>query len=67
MVHNARCALLAGLAMATSKAVLILQEDVVQQPIDYRDLVASYTTPDQVPQILEAYIREFGHYFKEPR
>jgi hypothetical protein len=59
VVHNARCALLAGVAMATSKAVLILQEDVVQQPIDYRDLVMSYTTPTQVPQILETYIREF--------
>lgn len=58
MVHNARCALFAGIAMATRKAVFLLQEDVVQQPIDYRDMVASYTSPDQVPRLVEPFIRE---------
>lgn len=57
-VHNARCALFAGIAMATRKAVLLLQEDVIEQPIDYRDLVAPYTSPEQVPRLVEPFIRE---------
>jgi len=32
IIHNARCALFAGMAMATGKAVFLLQEDIVQQP-----------------------------------
>ena len=58
IVHNARCALLAGLAMAAEKSVFLLQEDVVQQPIDYRDIVASYRSPEQVPRLLEPFIRD---------
>jgi hypothetical protein len=51
-VNNARCALVAGLAMALSKQVLILQEGDVPQPIDYRDVVRPYTNPSQVPELL---------------
>ena len=51
-VHNARCALV-GLTMATGKAVLMLQEGHVPQPIDYRDIVVSYTSPAQVSNLLE--------------
>src|ERR1039458_1642658 len=36
-VHNGRSALLSGLAMASQKRTLMLQEDRVAQPIDYRD------------------------------
>jgi len=57
MVHNARCALLAGIAMASAKAVLLLQEGQVHQPIDYRDVVTPYTNPDQVPRLLEPFIK----------
>ena len=57
MVHNARCALLAGIAMASGKAVLLLQEGQVHQPIDYRDVVTAYTNPQQVPQFLEPFIK----------
>jgi hypothetical protein len=50
-VHNARCALVGGLATATGKVVLLLQEDYVQQPIDYRDLVVSYSKHCGYPEI----------------
>jgi hypothetical protein len=53
LVHNARCALVAGLALAAGKSVLLLQEGLTRQPIDYRDVVTSYTHPDQVPRLLE--------------
>jgi hypothetical protein len=65
IVHNARCALFAGMAMATGKAVFLLQEDVVQQPIDYRDMVAFYTSPEQVPQLVEPFIREVINLLQE--
>ena len=58
LVHNARCALVGGIAMAANKAVFLLQEDVVQQPIDYRDVIASYTSPDQVSRSVEPFLRE---------
>jgi hypothetical protein len=51
-VHNARAALIAGIAMAQGKAVLMLQEGVVPHPIDYRDVVACYERPDQIPRLV---------------
>jgi hypothetical protein len=57
-VHNARCALLAGLAMATAKIVVLIQEGNVRQPIDYRDVVLTCTSPDQIGRLLEPKIRQ---------
>ena len=55
-VHNARCALTAGIAMALGKIVLMLQEEHVTQPIDYRDIVQSYNDPRQVQKLIEPVI-----------
>lgn len=43
-VHNARCALIAGLAQGMGKRVLMLAEDNYTSPIDYRDLLYVYPT-----------------------
>lgn len=51
-VHNARCAFIAGLGMASQKRVVLLQQGNVQQPIDYRDVVLHYTQPKQIPDFL---------------
>ena len=56
-VHNARCAIVAGLAMAQGKCVLMLQEGLQIQPIDYRDLVVSYKNVNDVPRRAESLIR----------
>lgn len=56
-MHNARCAFVSGLAFAQGKAVLMVQEEEVAQPIDYRDLVRSYSNPAQVPELLEPVFR----------
>ena len=56
-VHNARCALLAGLAMAQQKVVLMLQETVVPQPIDYRDVVRAYIRAEDIPSLLDRPVR----------
>jgi len=52
LVNNARCGLVAGLAMAQGKRVLMLQEGEVRQPIDFRDVVKSYTTAAQVNEYI---------------
>jgi hypothetical protein len=51
-VHNALCALACGYALAKQKVVLMLQEGLASQPIDYRDLVQSYSNAGQVPNLL---------------
>ena len=55
--HNARCALVCGMAMSQQKAVLMLQEELsdIAQPLDYRDVVKSYKNAANVPGL----IREF--------
>ena len=55
--HNALCALLGGIAMAEGKVVAMLQEEAVQQPIDYRDVVQSYQIPADIPHMLEGTIK----------
>jgi hypothetical protein len=57
VVHNAKCALAAGLAAAERKVVLMLQEGRVHHPIDYRDLVVEYTQSAQIPTLIEPALR----------
>lgn len=57
-IHNARCALTCGIAMATGKIVLMVQEGHAPQPIDYRDVVVSYRTPDQVKHLLPPTLKQ---------
>lgn len=57
IVHNARCALIAGMAAAAQKVVVLFQEGELQQPIDYRDLVYPYTNPAQLDSALEGPIK----------
>ena len=52
IVHNALSAFLCGIAVADQKAVVMIQEERVPQPIDYRELVRSYTDPVQVGGLL---------------
>ena len=52
-----RCAFVAGIAVAAGKRVLLLQEGTVAQPIDYRQIVHSYETADQIPQRVKPLIR----------
>lgn len=51
-VHNARCAFIAGLGMATEKRVVILQQYQQSQPIDYRDVVLTYDHPKKIHEML---------------
>jgi hypothetical protein len=51
-VHNARCAFIAGLGMATGKRVVMLQQHQQPQPIDYRDVVLTYSHPRKIHEML---------------
>ena len=55
--HNARCAFVSGLALATRKRVLMLQETQVTQPIDYRDLARCYASPREIQDLIVPFIR----------
>ncbi|MFZ7102861.1 MAG: P-loop ATPase, Sll1717 family [Peptococcaceae bacterium] len=57
ITHNSRCAFLCGMAMAAGKVVLMIQESEIAQPIDYRDVVKSYTIPSCIPNLLTPFIR----------
>jgi hypothetical protein len=52
-VHNAMCALVCGMAMAQGKTVVMVQEEIVSQPLDYRDVVLAYKNSNQIPRLLE--------------
>jgi hypothetical protein len=68
--HNARCAFVAGLAMATGKHVLMLQEEgteTVKHPIDYRDVVRLYSNPARIPELLTPLVREIVSSLQQTR
>lgn len=52
-VHNARCALASGIALASGKIVLMLHEGNDPQPIDYRDIVVPYSDPTKIERLVE--------------
>lgn len=58
--HNARCALVCGMAMAQQKAVLMLQEELTprQQPLDYRDVVKPYRTASNVAGLMRGFLTD---------
>lgn len=65
-VHNGRCAFVAGLALASQKHVLLLQEGTARQPIDYRDISATYTDPDQVDHYVTRLVRQVASAMQKP-
>ena len=64
-VHNARCAFVAGIAVAAGKRVLLLQEGTVRQPIDYRQIVTTYEKPAQIPQRVDPLVRHLLEQLQE--
>jgi hypothetical protein len=51
-VHNARCAFIAGIAMAAQRRVAMIQQGFELQPIDYRDVILTYDKPTQIADLL---------------
>ena len=67
LAHNARCAFLAGMAMAAGKHTLMLQENSTEQPIDYRDVVKTYTKATDIPDLVIPLIRSVVEMLQEKR
>jgi len=65
LVHNGRCAFVAGLAMAANKRVLMVQEGESRQPIDYRDVVVSYKDSNRLPDLVLPFLRGIAEAFQE--
>ena len=63
--HNARAAFACGLALAAGKHVLMLQEGIVPQPIDYRDIVIPYLDPDIISHNIERIVRSTAETVQE--
>lgn len=63
-VHNYRAAFVAGLAMALDKTLLLLQEGEDPIPLDYRDLVKSFRTLDQIDNYIADFSTDVGARFQ---
>ena len=56
-VHDARCAIVAGLALAQEQVVALFDSSGSTWPIDYRDIIVTYSNPGQIKQLLEGPVR----------
>lgn len=65
-IHNARCAFIAGLAMASQKLVLMLQEDSAEQPIDYKDIIVEYQNQNQINSLLTPFFKKLANSHSAP-
>jgi hypothetical protein len=54
--HNALAAFVCGIAVAEEKPVLMLREGDATEPIDYRDLVESYTGASSIESYIAAFL-----------
>jgi len=54
--HQAKCALVGGMALALGRRVLILGENISHEPIDYRDLMQSYKNAQEAETLTKRFI-----------
>lgn len=66
LIHNARCAFVAGFAMASQKRVLLIQEGIFNQPIDYREIVREYGDLAQIGVIMSDFLKELVDALQSP-
>jgi hypothetical protein len=66
MIHNARCAFVAGLAMASQKRTLLIQEGKADHPIDYRELIRDYESPSHINVIMGEFFRSLVDTLQSP-
>jgi hypothetical protein len=63
-VHNGRAAFICGMAMAAERRVLMIQEGLDSQPIDYRDVVCHYDSTTSIAPIVERFLRNVAEAFQ---
>lgn len=55
LIHNARAALIAGIAYGLGKQLLMVAEEQYQSPFDYQDILKVHTSGKQLGQIFDAW------------
>ena len=66
LIHNARCAFVAGIGMASQKRVLLIQEGKVIHPIDYRDIIKDYEDVNHINLIMDDFFRDLVETLQSP-
>jgi hypothetical protein len=67
LLQRAKCALVAGMALALGRRVLMLCEDDTFEPIDYRDLIKIYKNAQEAEVITKQFISLIVPALKELR
>ena len=55
-LHSAKCALVAGISLALGRRLLILGENIVIRPIDYRDIMKTYSSASEAAQVTKDFL-----------
>lgn len=55
-LHWAKCALVAGISLALGRRLLILGENILMRPIDYRDIMKTYSSASQAAQVTQDFL-----------
>jgi hypothetical protein len=55
LIHNARAALIAGIAYGLGKQLLMVAEEQYESPFDYKDILQIHTSSKQLGQIFDAW------------
>ncbi|HET6231343.1 MAG TPA: hypothetical protein VFE05_14820 [Longimicrobiaceae bacterium] len=63
-IHNFRAAFVSGLAIAMEKELVLLQDGQDPVPLDYRDLVKSYRSLEQIDDYIAEFAIEIGARFQ---
>jgi hypothetical protein len=63
-VHNGRAAFICGMAMAAQRRVLMIQEGLTHQPVDYRDVVCHYDDTGGIGPVVERFLRSVADAFQ---
>jgi hypothetical protein len=58
LVHNARAALIAGIALGLNKQLLMVAEEQYESPFDYRDILQIHTSSKQLGQIFDGWFAD---------
>jgi hypothetical protein len=66
LVHNARSALIAGLAYGLDKQLLMVAEEQYTSPFDYQDLLHTHTSSKALAQIFDSWFANLGPDFASP-
>jgi hypothetical protein len=66
-LHNARYALVAGMALAFEKPLIILAEGDFLAPVDYRDILQAYRSANQATKFLDEWLDPLEREWREDK